>query len=124
MENYILQLIAGGFIIIGVLIAELIKVRRVNNQNIVKARNDFWEELDFIIKAMNEVRTFNSPLEAVGFFKRHELGTVNYTAFLKTCDKRQRKEIEIAYKDYQESEHKYDFLVHLRTLTERIINEK
>lgn len=112
----------------GVLITQLIQHMLVKSRDSQKALSEisknFLEEMNAIVSEMNTVRTLNSPLEAIGFMHRMELGSVKFTAFKKTCTRRQRKDLDAAYNDYKNNNDKYQSIIHLKSLVENIINHR
>ena len=120
--NLIIGIVFGALVTQG--INHLLTKSRERQKHNSEIGNIFLNEIDTIVEEMLIPRSFSSPLEYVGFCSRNKLSTVNYVAFLKTCGSRQRAEIEMAYQAYGKSENKYESLVHLKTLVEKIINER
>lgn len=128
ISRYTAILLAGGFTIIGALagsfVAHRFSLSRDRQKAISEISKALLTDIASIEIELNTVRTINSPMEAVGYMRRFELSSVNFTAFKKTCTKRQQEELAAAYNDYKGTDDKYDSLVHLKTLVENIINER
>lgn len=128
ISRYTAILLAGGFTIIGALLGSLLThrfaVARDRNKAISEINKAFLTEIASIEAEMNTVHTFGSPLEAVGYGRRFELGSVNFTAFQKTCPKHVREKLQAAYDAYKTSENKYESLIHLKSIVEGIVNRR
>jgi len=126
ITTYQLALIAGSFTILGALLGSIIAHRltlsRDRQKTISEINKALLSEIDAIEIEMNTVYTFNSPLEAIGYMRRFELGSVNVTAFKKTCTRKQQEDLDAAYNDYKTTDDKYKSLTHLKALVENIIN--
>lgn len=128
ISHYTAILLAGGVTIIGALagsfVAHRLSLSRDRRKDISKINKALLNDMASIEIELNTVRTFSSPLEAIGYMRRFELSSVNFTAFKKTCTMRQQKELTAAYNDYKTTDDKYQSLGHLKTLVEKIINER
>ena len=126
ISRYAAILLAGGFTIIGALLGSLLTHRfaviRERNKAISEISKALLAEIASIEAEMNTVHTFSSPLEAIGYMRRFELGSVNFTAFQKTCPKHVREKLQAAYDAYKTCENKYESLIHLKSLVEGIVN--
>lgn len=126
ISRYTAILLAGGFTIIGALLGSLLThrfaVARDRNKTVSEISKTLLAEIASIEAEMNTVRTFSSPLEAVGYMRRLELGSVNFTAFQKTCPKHVREKLQTAYNACKTSENKYESLVLLKAIVEDIVN--
>jgi hypothetical protein len=128
ISPYSAILLAGGFTLIGALLGSLVThrlaVTRTRKGTVSEISKALLGEISSIEAEMNTVRTFSSPLEAIGYARRFELGSVNFIAFKKTCAKRAQEKLQIAYDDYKTSNNKYDSLINLKSVVENIVNER
>lgn len=126
ISRYAAILLAGGFAIIGALLGSFLThrfaVTRDRNKAISQISKALLGEIASIEAEMNTVCTFSSPLEAVGYMHRFELGNVNFTAFRKTCPKPVQKKLQAAYDAYKTSDNKSQSLIHLKSIVEGIVN--
>ena len=126
ISRYTAILLAGGFTIIGALVGSFLTHRlaviRDRKKAISEINKALLGEIASVEAELNTVRTISSPLEAIGYMRRFELGSVNFTAFKKTCPKRLQEQLQAAYDNYKTSDDKYQSLVHLKSLVEGIVN--
>jgi len=122
--NFFLGTLFG--ILVTQLVQHLLAKSRDKEKSIPEIGKAFLEEINTIDDEMNTVRRFDSPLEAIGVMRKFELGSVKYTAFKKTCTRKQQEELDIAYNNYKTSEanDKYKSLINLKNLVENIINSR
>ncbi len=126
LTNYQIALIAGCFTLLGVLIGSIathrLTLSRDRRKAISEINNALINEMNNIEIEMNTIRTGRDTILSAA--ARMKLGSVNFTAFKKTCTRKQQRELDAAYNDYKSSDNKYKSFSRLKTLVENIINER
>lgn len=127
-SNYELALIAGGFTLVGGLIGSFITHRlsmsRDKHRAISEINKALLDEVKSIEIAFHVSGPISDKSEWISILSRRKLGSVNFTAFKKTCTKQQQAELDAAYDDYNTTEDKFRSFTHLKALIENIINAR
>jgi TnpA family transposase len=104
LTNYQIAIIVGCFTLLGALVGSLITHRLTMNRDRHRAISEINKALLDEMKSIDiEMNTVRTGRDAILFaFSRMKLGSVNFTAFKKTCTRKQQEELDAAYVTFHE----------------------
>lgn len=128
LTNYEVALIAGCFTLLGVLIGSIVTHRLTLSRDKSRAISEINKALLDEVKSLEiERSSFHGRIDREAWLAavpRLKLGSVNFTAFKKTCTPKQQQDLDAAYNKYTADHVFQGNLIHLKNLVENIINER